>query len=169
MKKRIVSIRWKLIATILPVVLISLVIVAIIASNISKSIILARTDTEMEATLGEYTNSIGGKLDVLKAQAAALGKAYGTVYKNMTPKQIKDFCVNAAKSNDMILGSGVWFEPYAYDKSKEYYGPYWYKELNTEGKDTGNIIEEWGYSNKEYDYFSQEYYTNAKNLKPVRQ
>jgi methyl-accepting chemotaxis protein len=36
-------------------------------------------------------------------------------------------------------------------------GPYWYK-------DGGSIVETYEYSNADYDYFSQEYYTNAKAM-----
>ena len=69
---------------------------------------------------------------------------------------------DAIKSSKIINGAGIWFEPNAYNAAERYMGPYWYK-------DGDNIVETWEYSNAEYDYFSQEYYTNAAKMKEGRQ
>ena len=155
--KKGLSIKWKFIIFILPIVIISLNVLALTISSTSKKIILERTDKEMMATLGEHTNFIGDELDVIKAKADQLAAAYAINYSTMTPDQIKEICVRTANSSDTILGSGVWFEPNVYDAEQKYYGPYWYK-------DGGEIVETWDYSNAEYDYFAQEYYTTAKGV-----
>lgn len=63
-----------------------------------------------------------------------------------------------ANSNNIILGSGIWFEPNVFDANEEYVGPYVYK-------DGDQLSVTYDYSNAEYDYFSQEYYTLAKGSK----
>lgn len=58
-------------------------------------------------------------------------------------------------NEDMLFGCGVWFEPNAYKEDMKYYGPYIYKD------DSGNLVTTWDYSNEEYDYHSQPWYTNG--------
>ena len=56
--------------------------------------------------------------------------------------------------NELIRGSGIWFEPNVYDAQERYVGPYIYK-------DGDSIITTYDYSNAEYNYFQYEFYTNA--------
>ena len=59
-------------------------------------------------------------------------------------------CVRAAGREDAApAGNAATFTGAI--ESQEYYGPYWYK-------DGGSYVEDWEYSNADYDYFSQEYY-----------
>ncbi|MGE5404755.1 MAG: methyl-accepting chemotaxis protein [Candidatus Saccharibacteria bacterium] len=51
--------------------------------------------------------------------------------------------------DDLIYGSGFWFEPYAYDISQKYYGPYVIR---------GQKAIDWEYSNAKYDYFKYDWY-----------
>ncbi len=60
-----------------------------------------------------------------------------------------------------IVGGGFWLEPYEYDKSNKYYGPYMYRD--------GDKIElTWDYSNEETDYFQNDWYQDGFRYdKPV--
>lgn len=62
------------------------------------------------------------------------------------------------KENELVLGSGLWFEPYAFDEKEEYMGPYVMK-------DDGKIATTYEYSNADYNYFEQEYYKMCKSAK----
>ena len=55
---------------------------------------------------------------------------------------------------EMAIGAGFWFEPYLFNPSQKYYGPYVYKE-------NGVPQITWDYSNEEYDYFKYDWYQNA--------
>ncbi|MDS1030141.1 EAL domain-containing protein [Bacillota bacterium LX-D] len=55
-------------------------------------------------------------------------------------------------SDPMLFGMGVWFEPYAYDKSRKYYGPYIYRDNNNQNVFT------WRYSTSSYDYLNEDWY-----------
>ncbi len=157
------SIKWKLVAVILPIVLLSIGVLALITTNLSKRIIMDRTKTEMEATLGEYTNYIGGELDGVKLQAQTLANSIGGGYKTLSFEQFDETIQSFVSSYDTVLGAGIWFEPNVYDAAKEYYGPYWIKEMGSDGTWSGKVDMTWDYSGKEYDYFNQEYYKNAKS------
>ena len=156
------SVKKKLMVFILPVVIASLVLLTIVTTIVSKNVILSRSDSQMQATLGEYTNQIAGKLDGIKAETNALAYSVGGTYKSANVAEYKYSLSKLVSSNDMVLGSGLWFEPNVFDENEKYYGPYWYKNV-VDGKwDGADLIETWDYSNADYDYFSQEYYVNSK-------
>ncbi len=158
------SIRWKLILGILPMVAVSLIGLAIfMAQNASKSM-QSISDEEMMSKLGEYTNELETEMNEVKRSAMVLADSVAGTYTSTSMEEYKQVLSEVVLSNDMVLGAGLWFEPNVYDATQKYMGPYWYKELDESGKVKG-IIEEWGYSNAEYDYFNQEYYTNAKSMK----
>ena len=58
-------------------------------------------------------------------------------------------------SDSLIIGSGIWFEPYAYQKDLKYFGPYRHRT------DNNSIHLTMIYSNAEYDYFVYSWYQNA--------
>ena len=59
-------------------------------------------------------------------------------------------------NSELVIGSGIWFEPYVYDENEKYEGPYVYKD-----GDSAKIT--FDYSNAEYNYFDYEWYKNGKN------
>jgi methyl-accepting chemotaxis protein len=55
---------------------------------------------------------------------------------------------------ELIVGAGFWLEPFEYDKSQKYFGPYMYKE----GQD---VVLTWDYSNEKEDYFQYAWYSDG--------
>ena len=68
----------------------------------------------------------------------------------------EEMLTNVITQEDIVSGSGIWFAPYAYDSNEKYVGPYVYK-------DGSSTVITYDYSNAEYDYVSQEYYTIAES------
>ncbi|MDS1029645.1 methyl-accepting chemotaxis protein [Bacillota bacterium LX-D] len=60
------------------------------------------------------------------------------------------------EGNNMVLGGGVWFAPYEYEKTQKYYGPYLTRSDN-------EVNLTWDYSNEAYDYFKYDWYKKAFN------
>lgn len=60
------------------------------------------------------------------------------------------------ESTEMVVGGGVWFEPYYLNSQEKYYGPYL-------SKNNGELEITWVYSNEEYDYFGYDWYKNGLN------
>ena len=84
--------------------------------------------------------------------ATTIANMVETSYRSTEMAEYEKMLANIISANDIVLGSGLWFEPYAYDSEEEYMGPYVYK-------DGDSTLTTYDYSNAEYDYFSQEYYT----------
>ncbi|MBO6241563.1 MAG: Cache 3/Cache 2 fusion domain-containing protein [Butyrivibrio sp.] len=159
------SLKIKLIVTIVPIVAILLIALTVITTLVSRSIILERSNSEMAATLGEHTNYISAELEDIRAQANTVARMVAGTYESASFEGYGNALAEVVEGSDLVLGAGLWFEPNTFDKDAQYYGPYWYKNTDSNGNwDGKDLILTWDYSNAEYDYFSQEYYTNAKTL-----
>lgn len=148
------KIRTKMLALILPVITLALIVLTLISTLSCSSMLSEQILKNMTATLTAESRAVTEYLNVVESTAAALSRTVGNTYKTLTLDEYADMLADVISDNDMVLGSGIWFEPYAYNDSK-YVGPYIYKN--------GDSIDvTYDYSNAEYDYFSQEYYTLAK-------
>ena len=167
-KKRL-GIRGKLIVAVVPVVLASLVIVTMFNSNVAKKSINEEIEGKMTETLNGNLYMVDGKLEKVRKAAADLSIFVSKTYRISKISAFQSVFEQAIRSDDMVNGCGIWFEPKVYTGdaayySQEYVGPYWYRG------DGDEIVEDWQYSNAEYDYFSQEYYQLAKaqtTLEPI--
>ncbi len=144
----------KMLVTILPVLILAQLILTIISATSSQSLVESKTQEAMNAELRANNEKIEGYLRDVETLANNIAISVGNSYSYTTWDSYEKMLGELINTNDIVLGSGLWFEPYAYDPEQKYYGPYVYK-------DNGNNVTTWDYSNAEYDYFSQEYYTNA--------
>ncbi len=61
---------------------------------------------------------------------------------------------NDIRNHSLIVGGGFWLQPFEYDKSQKYYGPYMYR-------DGDKITLTWDYSKEENDYFQFDWYKDG--------
>jgi methyl-accepting chemotaxis protein len=164
-KRRGMGIKWRMLMFILPVVVAALIIVTVVNAGMAKKSVIEESHKYMQSELKSNINDIDGKLETIRTTAEELAIFVGETYTGMNMSGYSRIFSAAINANDLILGSGIWFEPQVYQGdaryvNQDYVGPYWYK-------DGSEIVEDWEYSNAEYDYFSQEYYTNAKAMKTL--
>ncbi len=114
------NIRTKLLVTIVPIIVVLIAIMTIVTTAISQSIIMDRSAEQMTAILGQYSNEIAGDLDVIKSQADELSLFIAATHDSVSIDEYKNALGAIVVNNDMILGSGIWFEPNVYDKSEKY-------------------------------------------------
>ncbi len=157
-KKSGLGIRGQMLIKLLPTVIIAMVALTIVSAINSKNTINEEIQNTMNSELQSNSNQINADLDLVRNQAINLAREVSIYYKNTPMDVFKNSFSDAINSSEIINGAGIWFEPNAYNASEKYMGPYWYK-------DGGNVVETWEYSNADYDYFNQEYYTNAAKMK----
>ena len=150
------SIQGKIFIIILPLITVAILIVSILGTLISDRAISAQTDQTAQQTLQAAGNVVDGKLETIRNTAQNISEMVSSTYKTASMDDYELSLSRIIQDNDMILGSGLWFEKNVY-QNNEFMGPYWYR-------DGDSIVKTMDYSNAEYDYFSQEYYTNAKAL-----
>lgn len=146
----------KLLAAILPVIIIAMVILTAVSIGKSKQyleeqILVART-AELDAKNAQMMEYLLSVAQMAETIADVVEKGYQTT----SIESYEEMVSNVIANNDIVLGSGLWFEPFIFDKNQKYMGPYMYK-------DGDKVIVTYDYSNAEYDYFSQEYYSMCLN------
>jgi len=149
------KISTKLLVIILPVIILAMTVLTVFSALNSKEIIDEKTGETMSASLSSSKAEVMNKIESVETTAIVLASTVAADYKELSKETIEEMLANVASSNQIALGSGLWFEPYVYDSNEEFMGPYVYK-------DGDSLITTYDYSNAEYDYFSQEYYTLAK-------
>ena len=142
-------IRTKMLALILPVIILSLAALTLISTLSCSSMLTEQIQKNMKTSLTAESSAVTEYLDVVESTATTLSRTVSNTYKSLTLTEYEDMLADVILDNDIVLGSGIWFEPYVYNK-EEYVGPYIYKNGDT-------IDVTYDYSNAEYDYFSQEY------------
>lgn len=150
------KIRTKMMVTLLPPIIVAMTVLAVVSLLACSKIVNAQIRETMDASLKAEAETIEEYLKVVKSTAMTISRTVGTTYQDMELSQYEAMLSEIIADNDMVLGSGIWFEPYVYDRSERYVGPYIYK-------DGSSITTTYDYSNAAYNYFAQEYYTNAKN------
>lgn len=148
----------KILACILPLVLIGTSIVALIGySNSRKMIDIALTD-EMNSKLNGSIESMEKLLLKNGKVAENMAKVVETSGSTINKDTYKTMLENFTKTNQETYGVGIWFEPNKYDATQKYCGPYAYKN-------NGTIVYTDEYSNESYNYFKYDWYKNAENTK----
>lgn len=150
------KISTRIIMIILPVMIITQGILTIISAISSSTLVSEEVQKRMRNKLELSAEEIQGQLSKVETMAETIAAMTAQSYKTSKPSDYETILGGIIQTNDIVLGSGLWFEPYAYDPNEKYFGPYIYKDGNS-------IVTTYDYSNAEYDYFVQEYYVNAMN------
>jgi len=109
--------------------------------------------------LQQQATSISGKLDqrIMQVEQKALGLG-------MAAGQLKSYDLDVLyglskgyiHSDKLVLGSGYWFAPNAYQEGQDYFGPY----LIREGSDI-KLTMDYSDTSKGYDYQKEKYYLDS--------
>ena len=150
------KIKTKMLVSILPVIAVVLIALTLIAAVSCLNMVNTKVQESMIATLNAETGSINQELEAVKATATTLSSTVASSYKTLVLSDYEKMLTNVITQKDIVSGSGIWFAPYAYDSNEKYVGPYVYK-------DGSSTVVTYDYSNAEYDYVSQEYYTIAES------
>lgn len=145
-------IRTRMMLAIVPVIVIGVLAQTIIAARSSTTTVNAKTEQGLKESLRAEVNMIDEDLSIVKTMAETIADTTANTYQTLTLPEYEKMLAQIITERDIVSGSGLWFAPYAYDSKQEYVGPYVYK-------DGDSIVTTYDYSNAEYDYFSQEYYT----------
>ena len=148
------SIRTYFIGGMLLVIAIVMSVQAAVSIYSFKSSMEANTRTLLTHQAGEITGAADAQLGRVAKYAELMSyniQAMPTYDGNV----LLGIVENYINSEPLIIGAGVWFEPYAFQPDMKYYGPYKYKD------EQGKAVTTWDFSNAEYDYFKYDWYKNG--------
>lgn len=152
------KISTKMLTVLLSVILLSIAALSLLSYLSSKNIIEDQIRINMNAELKSQVNDILLKTQKVSALAQQTAKTVESTYQTTSLPQYEEMLGKNIYESDLATGSGIWFEPKVYDEKLKYVGPYVYKDGTTP-------VVTYDYSNAEYDYFSYDWYKNAKNGK----
>ncbi len=150
------SLLSKMLLGIIPAVALALILVTTVSVSRSSESIQTLTTQKAEESILANVSDINATLMTLRSTAITLANTVGGTYSSTDLDVYQAIFKKAVLSSDVISGAGIWFKQGVYEH-RTYAGPYWYRDGNT-------ITYTDEYSNAEYDYFSQEYYTVAATL-----
>ncbi|WP_392485921.1 methyl-accepting chemotaxis protein [Haloimpatiens sp. FM7315] len=146
----------RILSIMLPVVFVSLIIIVSISCESSKRVINSEIKNRMENDLNSKIQGTEKILLKHSKVAEVLEKNLESFYKVYKDTDYKNLLLSVVKSNEDTYGSGIWFEPYKFDKNKKFFGPYVYK-------DKGQPVYTDEYCSDSYQYTTYDWYKNAIN------
>ncbi len=146
----------KMLLGIIPAVALALILVTAVSVTKSSNAIQTLTAQKAEESIQANVSDINATLMTLRSTATTLSNTVGGTYSSTDLDVYQAIFKKTIMSNSVISGSGIWFKQGVYNHMT-YAGPYWYK-------DGGTVTYTDEYSNADYDYFNQEYYTVASGL-----
>lgn len=149
------SIKATLLSIVLPLVIIGMLTISLLGYFYSKSIINNEIAQRMNQQANYITEGIEKRLLKHDQLAVTLAKSVEASIKNGDKASYNAMIKKVIATNEDTYGSGIWFEPYEFNKKEKYFGPYAYKD----GEEISLTMD---YSNEEYDYFKYDWYQNAK-------
>ncbi len=155
------KISTRMLVRIVPVILIAMGILTAVSMRSSQNIITEQISSSMEAELRAQDGAMGEYLDSVSNMATIFANIVETSYTTTDIATYEQILASNIVENDIVSGSGIWFEPYVYDSNEEYMGPYVYK-------DGDSTVTTYDYSNADYNYFQQEYYTMSASAQEAQ-
>ncbi|MDF2885719.1 MAG: uncharacterized protein K0R23_104 [Lacrimispora sp.] len=153
-------IRMKMLLIVIPVLCVIIMLSYNASVKTAKRLVDQETSERISAEKEIQKNVIEKNMNYAAEISRVLAVFAGNGYKEHSSDYYIQILEPIVRDNQFILGAGIWYEPYAYDQSQKYMGPYVYR-------DGDQIIPTFEYSNSDYDYFSQDYYALAKKTNKI--
>ncbi|MBQ6463389.1 MAG: hypothetical protein IJJ59_08710, partial [Pseudobutyrivibrio sp.] len=122
------KIETKMLVMILPVLVLAQIVLTIMSATSSEALVDRKTQESMQAELRANSSEVTGYLQDVETLANSIAISVASSYTYTEWAAYEKMLQDMIATNDIVLGSGLWFEPYAYDPEQQYYGPYVYKD-----------------------------------------
>jgi len=155
---RFAGIQFKTLMTVLPLIILTLVVIAGVSYQFSKTLLNREIENSIHAQLDKTIEDMSKNLTAHDTLVQSLARTVEASSHKFDAKGYEDLLQRVVTVSDVTFGTGIWFEPYAFKADLKYFGPYVYKN---QGLPT--YTEE--YSTDQYDYPSQQWYRAASESK----
>ncbi|WP_069999664.1 methyl-accepting chemotaxis protein [Cellulosilyticum sp. I15G10I2] len=141
-------------------IIISLIcgIFGMITYSIAKKAVEEEIESKLQHQMAETVYEIENHLIAHEKVVYSLAKTVEAIGQGLIREEYIELLKNYPLINEKTLGTGVWYEPYKYNKDMKYFGPYAYK-------DNGKVTFTEEYASEEYNYPSWDWYTMAKDAR----
>lgn len=142
----------KLLALIIPTVLIAIITISVVTFNYSRNLILDSLDERMQLQLSTTANQIDKIMVKERALAESVARTVENIYGKSEEADFDKLLVKATELYPESVGMGIWFAPNTYN-NKEKFAPY--AMMGGDGK----AVASREYTEGDFDYFTSEWYT----------
>jgi methyl-accepting chemotaxis protein len=149
------SLKGKMLATFLPLVIIGLGLFMFFSYTFSKEQVDKEINSRISILEENTISKIEKKFASHQQVAESISAVVGASGQTLTRGDYRNILKDTILTNEDTFGAGVWYEKYAYDSAIEYFGPYVYKD-----GDSAVYTED--YETAEYNYPSWDWYQQAK-------
>jgi methyl-accepting chemotaxis protein len=150
------SIRTKTLLTILPLVLLTLIAVAVLSYLYSNRLFLNETERTMTEQINGTINRLDNRFIAHSKTAEIFARAIERYASDFSLEQYDQMIGSVLQSNNDTFGMGIFFEPNRFKQGTKYASTYGYKN-----QDKLAFTQE--YSDPKYDYLNQEWYKTGVN------
>lgn len=147
----------KILAIVLPIIILAMGALTLVSLSSSKKVINKQISNSMTAKLAAEEGNINKYLLSVSQMSTSFAHMVGISHGLIAIPTYESILGNTIKDNEIVLGSGIWFKPYAYDASIKNTSTYVYKS------DNGEQVTTHDYNTEEYNYFKREFYVLAKD------
>ncbi len=148
----------KTMLTILPLVLLTLVAMSVVSYKYSETLLKDEIQNKMTAQLNGTINDIEKQLTAHDTLLQGLARTVESVGNGITADEYASLLKKIITANNVTFGAGVWYEPYAYNKETQYFGPYVYKDKD------GKVVFTNEFADPKYDFSTKPWYTISKGI-----
>ena len=103
----------KMLVVILPVVILAMLLLTAVIGFSSRDIINDQIDSRMQEELSAQSGVMGEDLHTVSSMAQSISRVVATTYQTTSMDTYEKMLGELIQDNDMVSGSGLWFEPYA--------------------------------------------------------
>lgn len=145
------SISGKLIAVSLLIMILLSTAVTVVSVIYSEREVRSNITDKMDILTQKVLGEIRTEFAAHEKIAQTISGLYTVNQSKRSKEEYRDVIQEYIKLNPNTLGSGIWIEPYGYNQSQKFFGPYVYKD----GDDTVYTTE---YETEEYNYPATDWY-----------
>ncbi len=146
---------------ILGIIFVGILILTVILMFVSIKNAKNQVDKDIQVQMTYLMENIKSKINIEFANheklAENISKIYSLNQDKMSKIDYKDLISEVLRLNKNTLGSGIWIEPYKYNRNEKFFGPYVYK-------DGSKLVYTIDYEKEEYNYPSQDWYIETKAI-----
>ncbi|MDO5095959.1 MAG: methyl-accepting chemotaxis protein [Peptostreptococcaceae bacterium] len=144
----------------LPFIVVALLVVSGTGYFTAKKIIEKTVGEERTQSLKTAVEIIEKSLWTNEEVAQAMALTVGSNNDVMKEENIKSYLPEIIRSNKETFGGGIWFEPFAYNKEREFFSPY-------SARENGSVsyVENYTIDGTQYNYRQEPWYTSAVGTK----
>lgn len=149
------KISTKMLASILSVIIFSLTLLTAVSAISCRAIVDEQIQETMDATLNADAQSIYENMTMIQQTATALAQTVAFTYQSAKLEEYEGMLSSIVAQNEMIVGTGIWFEEYLFDSERKFVAPYAFM-------DEEDVTVTYDYCDAFYYYFDQPFYANVK-------